>query len=596
MIKTLRGCLDLLGLAWREDRVRLLTAMALMIGQAVALPLAAPLLATVTDAALAGDAGTATVAAAGLAVLVIASLTFGHFAHIAYFELGELYTLTLERELISLSNDSPGLEHHERPDSADRFHVLRQEVPRMGWSSMTALMSAISLTVAVAITAVLLGLLNPWLLLLPLAAIPPVLLGRRAESALNRTRMTMAQPRRRALHLFKLAVDPAAGMELRVCGVQGELRARHAELWGTLTRQQWRAEVRAAALRAVGLLIFGAAYGAATLLITYDAVAGRRSVGDVVLAVALTAQVNQQIVAAVSLLQQLQRAASTMENLRWARSVTGPPPAPAGPVEIPDRIRQGIRLRGVSFRYPDTEATVLDGVDLVIPAGCTVAVLGDNGAGKSTLVKLLCRFYEPTEGTIELDGVDLRQYPVTEWRRRIAAGFQDFARLEFLARETVGVGDLARIDSAPDVLAALARAQGTDLVHRLDNGLETPLGLSHPAGGTQLSGGQWQKLALGRAMMRAAPLLLVLDEPTASLDARSEHLLFEQYTRNARQVAERTGGITLLVSHRFSTTRDADLILVVAGGRVAEAGDHQQLMAAGGLYAQLYEQQAAAYR
>jgi ATP-binding cassette subfamily B protein len=265
-------------------------------------------------------------------------------------------------------------------------------------------------------------------------------------------------------------------------------------------------------------------------------------------------------------------------------------------VEVPDRLQNGIRLRDVTFRYPASDTAVLSDVDLLLPAGATVAILGENGAGKSTLVKLLCRFYEPAQGTIEIDGTDLRRIPAESWRRHIAAGFQDFARLEFLARETVGVGDLPQIDSTSAVTAALKRAHGADVIDRLPKGLESPLGLSHPRGGVELSGGQWQKLALGRAMMRAAPLLLVLDEPTASLDAESEHQLFTEYAAAAKRIAARTGGITLLVSHRFSTALNADLILVIEDGRVAESGDHQQLMAAGGLYAELYGLQAEAYR
>ena len=210
---------------------------------------------------------------------------------------------------------------------------------------------------------------------------------------------------------------------------------------------------------------------------------------------------------------------------------------------------------------------MLAGVDLHLPPGSTVAIVGENGAGKTTLVKLLCRFYEPTGGSIELDGVDLRRFPLGDWRERIATGFQDFVRFEFLAREAVGVGDLPQIESTPTVTAALVRARGEDVLARLEEGLETQLGKSY-TDGAELSGGQWQKLALGRAMMRETPLLLVLDEPTSALDAQAEHLLFEQYAAGARRVAADTGAITILVSHRFSTVRMADLILVVADGKI----------------------------
>ena len=232
---------------------------------------------------------------------------------------------------------------------------------------------------------------------------------------------------------------------------------------------------------------------------------------------------------------------------------------------------------------------------MTLPARTSVAIVGENGAGKSTLVKLLCGFYQPVRGEILVDGVDLRRMPLDRWRARIAAGFQDFVRFELLAREAVGVGDLPRITSGPAVSAALERAQATDVVDRLEHGLETPLGKTLP-GGTELSGGQWQKLALGRALMREEPLLLVLDEPTSALDASAEHALFERYAAQSRDLAAKTGAITVFVSHRFSTVRMADLIIVVADGRIVESGDHAALVRAGGLYAELYELQAEAYR
>jgi ATP-binding cassette subfamily B protein len=195
---------------------------------------------------------------------------------------------------------------------------------------------------------------------------------------------------------------------------------------------------------------------------------------------------------------------------------------------------------------------------------------------------------------IDVDGTDLRRIPVPAWRERIAAGFQDFARYEFTAQHVVGLGSRADIDDPAAVAAALGRARAEDVLRRLPQGLATLVGTSFD-GGTDLSGGQWQKLALGRAMMRQDPLLLLLDEPTSALDAQAEHNLFEQYALGARRVAQRTGAITILVSHRFSTVRMADSILVVGDGRIAEAGTHEELIALGGLYADLFALQARQY-
>ncbi|PVU83627.1 ABC transporter ATP-binding protein [Cellulomonas sp. WB94] len=599
MKQTLRGSFELMRLAYRLDRRRLLVALALMLLQSSALPLAAPALAAVTDAAVDHDTGGASLAAVLVAAMVIASLTAGHFAHIFYFELGDLAVMRLERELIDLSNASPGIEHHERPDYADKIQVLRTELARSGWGSMQALLSSVGLGLAIVITGVLLAGLNPWLLTLPVAAVPPLLLGRRAEAAVADARERAALDNRRARHLFALATDAGPAKELRVCGLTEEVRSRHLHAWDSATDTLWRGEVRASVLRVAGQLAFALAYVGATLLVVRDAVAGRRSVGDVILVITLAAQVNWQVTSAVTILQQLQRTARTMADLAWVRSVVrprrGPTPGGGPTVPAPDEIRTGIAFEQVAFTYPGTDRPVLEGVDLVLPAGSTVAVVGENGAGKTTLVKLLCRFYDATAGTVRVDGIDLRDIDTAEWRTRIAAGFQDFSRFELLARENVGVGNLPDIASDTAVLAGLRRARAEGVLDRLDDGLDTQLGTTH-TDGAQLSGGQWQKLALGRAMMREAPLLLVLDEPTSALDAQAEHELFEQYALNARRVGGLTGAITLLVSHRFSTVRMADLIVVVADGRVSESGSHDELVALGGLYAELFDLQAAAYR
>lgn len=595
MFATLRGCLELLRLSWQQNRAKLCLSILLKLGEAAALPLAAVALRIITDAAVAGDITRAVLAGLAAAAGVIGSLTLGHFAHVLYYELGELNFLSKDVQLIHLANGSAGLEHHERPEYADKLQVLKQELQRTGWSSMEALMSSVSLTVAITLTAVLLAQLNPWLLLLPLAAVPPVLLGRRAELGLGRARQAAAEPTRRARHLFTLAVDAGPAKELRLFGLQQEIRSRHKTLWSDATRRLWRGEVRAALMRVAGQIVFAIAYVGGTLLVIRDAVAGRSSVGDVVLVISLAVMVNQQVATGVTLLQDLQRVAHALADFRWAQDLVAQQDPPPPDAELPDRIRDGVRLRNVSFTYPGTGRTVLSDVNLHLPAGSTVALVGENGAGKTTLVKLLCRFYQPTSGTIEIDGVDLARFPLAEWRQRIAAGFQDFVRFEFVARETVGVGDLPRIDSTPAVTAALERARAGDVVERLPDGLDTQLGKSY-TDGQELSGGQWQKLALGRAMMRTQPLLLVLDEPTAALDAESEELLFEQYAANAKRVAAETGGITVLVTHRFSSVRMADLILVVADGRIVESGSHSELMANDQLYAELYQMQATAYQ
>jgi ATP-binding cassette, subfamily B, bacterial len=224
-----------------------------------------------------------------------------------------------------------------------------------------------------------------------------------------------------------------------------------------------------------------------------------------------------------------------------------------------------------------------------------VAIVGENGAGKTTLVKLLAKMYEPSSGGIFVDGAPLARMPADAWRARLAGAFQDFFRFEFHARQSIGLGDVIRIDQEPAVVAAADRAGATDVVAHLKAGLDTQLGATWPDG-VDLSFGQWQKIALARGFMRDRPLLLVLDEPTAALDAETEHALFERYAATARDRDDRGGGITVLVSHRFSTVRMADLIVVLDGSRLAEIGSHEELMAKRGQYSELYGIQAAAYR
>jgi ATP-binding cassette subfamily B protein len=274
--------------------------------------------------------------------------------------------------------------------------------------------------------------------------------------------------------------------------------------------------------------------------------------------------------------------------------------APGAGLPPPAQLTDGISFDHVSFTYPGQERPVLNDICLRLRAGSTVAVVGENGAGKSTLIKLLTGMYRPTSGRIKVDGQDLSDISPQRWRTATTGAFQDFVRFAMSLGDGVGAGDLPRIDDRDAVLSAIRRAGAGDLVGAdgqaggdLTDGLETLLGPY--IGGRALSGGQWQRLALARGLMRDHPLLIVLDEPTASLDAPSEAALFASY-RDAAATRPTEGTITVLVSHRFGTVHMADQIIVLDGGRIAESGDHQALIGQGGIYAELFNLQAAGYQ
>ncbi|MEY2417802.1 MAG: ATP-binding cassette, subfamily bacterial, partial [Actinomycetota bacterium] len=315
--------------------------------------------------------------------------------------------------------------------------------------------------------------------------------------------------------------------------------------------------------------------------------------GNVLLALAAGAALSRFLGQTVGQTEFLRWNIEAAQRLLWLeRYVSTRTGVDQGPA--PARIAKAVRFDHVSFAYPGTDTLVLDDVDLTLPAGSVVAIVGENGAGKSTLTKLLARLYDPTSGRILVDDTDLATIDPTSWRERLAGAFQDFFKFEFLATNSVGLGDLPRIEERPAVTTAVERGGAVDVIEKLPEGLETQLGPSW-RNGRDLSFGQWQKLAVARGFMRDRPLLCILDEPTAALDAETEHMLFEKFAAASRTAAD-DGRITVLVSHRFSTVKMADLIIVLDGARVAEFGDHDSLMAERGLYAELYGIQAAGYR
>ncbi len=595
MGRGLRAVATALAISFRADPRRCVALVVLNTLSSLSLIVLAWWLKLLVDAAASADASEVMVAALGLGATAALGRLAGSGATRLIFPLKEHTGFYLDRRLIDLSSRTAGLEHHERPEYLDQIELLRSEGHVMSGGGNSAA-AALAVAVQATATGVLLASVNPLLLIVPVFAVPSFWTGSRAERLRQRALEDTADDVRLARHLFELATSPAPAKELRVFGLGNEFLRRHRVLWQGIDRSLDAAGRRGLAWTVAGCALFAFGYAGAVAVVVGEAVAGAVTVGSVVLALALLARINQQVTGAVGTYTTVARMTNVAARYLWLVDYARAAPDQADHhVPAPERLIEGIVLKGVAFRYPGTDTDVLVDVDLTLPAGATVALVGDNGSGKSTLVKLLCRFYEPTAGTISVDGINLADIDVEAWRVRLAAGFQDFARLELLAREAVGVGDLPLIDDVAAIQDALDRAASPHLAARLPDGLDTKLGASFE-GGKELSGGQWQNLALARAMMRSRPLVLMLDEPTASVDAETEHKLFDHYARAATAVGAETGGITVLVSHRFSTVRMADLIIVMEGGRVAEVGSHDELVARGCLYAELHDLQARSYR
>ena len=505
--------------------------------------------------------------------------------------LAESVGFALDREVAALSATLPGLEHHERADVQDRLELLRQGQNVLG-SSLNAIINTANTVVAGVGTLVALAFATPWLLLLVPFVLPGLPIAAVQQRWLRETEERSGAPARRARHLQRLTVDRNAGMELRVFGLEHEVLDRFRASWRESRYPKLAVNRRMALLSFAGDLLFWAGFSGAVALMLWRAGRGLATAGDVVMAVYLGQQVRGSVLAPVQRVAGLGAVLRAAGRFLWLRDYAARAGARRGERPAPARLADGIVFENVSFRYPGTERWALRHVSLRIPAGSVVALVGENGAGKTSMVKLLTRMYEPTEGRILVDGVDLAEIDVEAWRARLSAAFQDFVRFEFPAQHTVGIGDFPRLDDGEAVEGALERAGAADVLEKLPDGTRTQLGGRW--GGVDLSTGQWQKLALGRALMRREPLVVFFDEPTASLDALAEHALFERYTHEARGGSER-GAVTVLVSHRFSTVRGADLILVMDDGRVTDLGSHDELLVRQGLYAELYLLQARAY-
>ena len=525
--------------------------------------------------------------------LAVVGEVLARFSALVESLLGDLVA---NRTSIDLMKHAAGLdldqlENSEIYDKLER--ARRQTVGRIGL--VTGLLATVQDLVTLATLAAAITVHVPWLLLLLGLAVLPSFLGESRFAALSYSLLySWTEERRQLDYLRYIGASDVSAKEVKLFGLADFLVGRYAALSAEFYQANKSLAVRravvASLLSLVGTLGYYGAYAAIIYLtvIGHQSPAGPFTIGVLTFLAASFRQSRDLIQRSLLAVSQLVEQSLYLDDLFTflaieprIRSRPGAPPVPA-------RFRQGYTFEEVGFRYPGSERWAVRQLSFQLRPGERVALVGENGAGKTTLAKLLARLYEPTEGRILLDGRDLRDYSVESLRANVGVIFQDFFRYDLSLSENIAVGDVARIEDQSAIASAAERSLADSVAARFPEGYAQLLGRRFE-GGVDLSGGEWQKVALARAYLRQAQLL-ILDEPTAALDARAEYEVFQRFS-------ELTGGrMAVLISHRFSTVRMADRILVLQQGKLLEEGSHEQLLARGGLYAELFQLQAAGYR
>jgi ATP-binding cassette subfamily B protein len=492
---------------------------------------------------------------------------------------------------VSIIRKALALDLHFFEDATfyDKLQNARHEA---SWRSLEMVDTCFSLAQNVITLLSFLAILltfSPLLTLLLLFATLPAFIARiRNSNEFYGFRIGHTPESRRMRYLEHLLTTDSTIKEIKLFNLGQPLLARYQELFRSYDREDMRLARKRARASALWGLVSSASYYAAYTWIVWRTVIGALTLGDMTLYLTICRQAQGTFQGLFFGVGQVYEGGLFLEDLFGFLALQPLTAAPARPRPAPRPIAGGIEFRGVGFRYPGREEWALREVSLHIRPGEKLALVGANGAGKTTLVKLLTRLYDPTEGQILLDGVDLREYDLDDLRERIGVIFQDFVHYHATARENIGFGQIQALEDDRRLAVAAQRGGADEVVAALPQGYETMLGRWFERG-HELSGGQWQKLALGRAFMRDGEVL-VLDEPTAALDAEHEYEIFQRF-RNLT-----AGKIALLISHRFSTVRMADRIAVLEGGHLTELGTHQELLDQDGTYARLFNMQAEGYR
>ena len=521
-------------------------------------------------------------------------LTLQLWGNTARINQRERVGFAFDSEIARMTAGIPTLDHLESATYLDELQALRDQQGALG-DALNMVLNVGRMLVMAGGTILLAATADWQLLFLAAAGVVNLLTTRWRIRWQTAAEKESTEPGRLSTHLVEVTTTSAGAAELRVFGIAQVLRDRLSASVRAWRAPDVRVGIRNGWLDVATTVVFYAVVIAVLVSMVRGVIGGTIGIPAVVLALVLVTQLQTVGEMVHWAMLNLTRTARTADRFRWLRDYEAQVrEVHCGRAEPPPQLRHGIRTVNLTYAYPGAESPTLDGVTLDLPAGAVVALVGENGAGKSTLVNLLAGMYRPTDGRVLVDGTDLASIDLTAWRARMTGAFQDYAKFEFTAQKAVGVGQLEHLDDSAHVHRALRAGAGEDVLTALPDGLGTRLGTAWPDG-VELSGGQWQRLGIARGMMREDPLLLVLDEPTAALDAATEHALFERYAAAAREAGGR-GAVTLLVTHRFSTVAAADLVVVLDRGKVVEVGTHAELVERDGHYAELYELQARGYR
>ena len=501
--------------------------------------------------------------------------------------LGDRFTNVLSIRLIEHASRLD-LVRFEDPDFQDKLERARRQTSgRLGLLSTFTSLAQEGITI-VTLSAGLV-IFSPWLVLLLAVAVLPNFLGETHFAGLAYSLLYRSTPERRELDYVRiLGASAHSAKEVKIFGLGSYLVERYRKLAGKYLAQNRALAMRRTLTGGALSLLGTAGYYTAYVVVIQRTLAGVLSIGDLTFLAGAFARSRALMESLLGSLSGISDQALYLSDLYEFFAIPPGIEARPGALPAPRPIRTGFEFRGVSFRYPGKDRWVLRNMSFRLNPGERIALIGENGAGKTTLVKLLARLYDPDEGAILLDGVDLREYDATSLRREIGVIFQDYMRYDMPARENIGLGRVEELSNEARIFDSAAKSLADGIIAQLPRGLDSMLGRRF-AGGTDLSAGQWQKFALGRAYMRDAQLI-ILDEPTASLDARAEFEVFQRFA------ALTEGKMAVLISHRFSTVRMADRILVLEDGAILEQGSHAELVARGGRYAELFDLQAAGYR